>query len=138
MVSARDSRAFLGVGLSFPLRTSASGDELALVAHDDDIREAILIVLRTDPGARPMLPEFGAGLRRFVFASNTTSTRALLRDAVERALVRWEPRIDVQGVRVSSPDSEPSLLEIEVDYQVRSTNTFYNLVFPFYLQEQAG
>jgi phage baseplate assembly protein W len=60
---------------------------------------------------------------------------ALVRHRVEEALVAWEPRIDVAGVTVSADRSQPSALLVRIDYRVRETNTFYNLVYPFYLQQ---
>jgi hypothetical protein len=54
---------------------------------------------------------------------------------VEDALIRWEPRISVERVEVALPNRSSSQVNISVDYRVRATNTFYNLVYPFYLEE---
>src|SRR5262249_43940187 len=86
---------FLGRGWGFPTAVGL-GDEINMVADEDDIRQAIRIILETDPGERVMRPDFGAGLRRMVFEPINTSTMALVRQRVEAALVAWEPRIEVQ------------------------------------------
>jgi hypothetical protein len=125
---------FLGRGWGFPLAVGL-GDEINMVADDDDIREAIRIILETDPGERVMRPDFGAGLRHMVFEPINTSTMALVQRRVEAALVAWEPRITVQDVTVSAERAALGVLDIRIDYMVRKTNTFYNLVYPFYLQE---
>lgn len=125
---------FLGRGWSFPLAVGPD-DEINMVADEDDIRQAIRIILETDPGERVMRPDFGAGLRRMVFEPINTSTMALVQQRVEAALVAWEPRIDVQQVVVSAERAALGVLDIRIDYLVRTTNTFYNLVYPFYLQE---
>jgi phage baseplate assembly protein W len=130
-----DPRPFLGRGWSHPIRPSANGRDVELSAHEDNVGEALRIILETEPGSRVMLPDFGAGLGRFVFSPNTPTTHALVRRATELALVRWEPRIDVVRVAVGSPSEKPERIDIEVQYRVRVTNTFYNLVFPFYLLE---
>ena len=127
-------RSFLGVGWAFPVHP-ADGGAIALSAYDEDVREAVKIVLGTDPGERVMRPTFGAGLSALVFEPINTTTMALVRHRVETALVTWEPRIDVLAVRVSSDDPSSGRLDVEVDYRVRATNTFYNLVYPFYLME---
>jgi phage baseplate assembly protein W len=126
-------RSFLGVGWALPVRP-ADGD-VALAAYDEDVREAVKIVLGTDPGERVMRPTFGAGLNALAFEPISTTTIALVRHRVETALVTWEPRIDVLAVRVSADDASSGRLDVEVDYRVRATNTFYNLVYPFYLME---
>jgi phage baseplate assembly protein W len=127
------SRAFLGHGWSYPTRADAGG-EVAMSAYDDDVREAVMIILGTSPGERVMRPDFGAGLDALVFEPMNTTTLALARHHVEEALVLWEPRIDSVTVDVTA---EPPLgrLRIDIQYRVRATNTFYNLVYPFYLTE---
>ncbi len=126
------SPAFLGKGWAFPV--CLEGGQIATAAYDEDVRQAILIVLGTDPGERVMRPEFGAGLRAFVFEPLTPSTTEALRQRVQEALVDWEPRIDVERVTVTAVPTEGKAL-IDVAYRVRATNAHHNLVYPFYLEE---
>jgi uncharacterized protein len=128
------AKAFLGRGWSFPIATGADG-EIAQAEYEEDVREAVRLVLGTNPGERVMRPDFGAGLRALVFEPLTTTTQALVKHRVEEALIRWEPRIDVVGVGVRVQTGAEAAVLVEVDYRVRSTNTFYNLVYPFYLIE---
>lgn len=131
---APDPKAFLGRGLAFPVRADPATGAIAMAAYEEDIRQAIRIILDTDPGERVMRPDFGAGLRALVFEPINTHTLALARHRVERALVLWEPRIDSVAVTVSAQPRQ-GLIAIEIRYRVRTTNTFYNLVYPFFLQE---
>jgi uncharacterized protein len=124
---------FLGQGWAFPVH--AAGEDASLSADERDVREAIGIILATNRGERAMRPEFGADLQAFVFEPLNATTMALVRHRVERALTEWEPRIRLQAVSVIRDDAEPGLLRISIDYEVRTTNTFYNLVYPFYLLE---
>ena len=103
-------------------------------AYDADVREAVLIILGTSPGERVMRPDFGAGLNALVFEPMNTTTVTLARHYVEEALVLWEPRIDSVAVDVTA-DMPLGRLRIDIAYRVRATNTFYNLVYPFYLTE---
>jgi phage baseplate assembly protein W len=102
------------------------------------VREAVRLILETEPGERVMRPDFGSGLRGLVFEPIATSTLTLVRHRVEEGLTRWEPRIDVEEVRVVTDDAVSGKLLVELGYRVRATNTFYNLVYPFYLQEGAS
>jgi uncharacterized protein len=128
------AKAFLGVGWAFPLRLEADG-RMAMAEHDDDVREAIQIILSTNPGERVMRPTFGAGLNTFVFEPVNTTTLALIKTRVEQSLVDWEARIDVEQVAVTTDDVERNRVLIDVAYRVRATNSRHNLVYPFYLQE---
>jgi len=124
---------FLGVGWAFPATTVPPGD-VAMAEYDEDVRQAVKIILGTAPGERAMRPDFGAGLPALVFEPMSATTLELARHRVEEALVLWEPRIDSIEVGVTA-DGTVGRLNIEVHYRVRATNTFYNLVYPFYLTE---
>jgi phage baseplate assembly protein W len=130
-----DGARFVGKGWSFPLRLDSSG-AFALSAGEDDVAEAIRLILGTSPGERPMRPEFGCAVHELVFDTVDASLAGRASAMVADALTRWEPRIDVLGV-TASPDPEsghdgPPVLRISVDYRVSATNDRRNLVFPFY------
>lgn len=127
-------REFLGRGWQFPIRVNPRGG-LSFSAAEQDIVEALWIILSTSPGERQMLPRFGCGIHDFVFAPNSASTRGSIGNAVRKALTAWEPRIDLVDVRVEAGPGEPNKLLIRIDYRVRSTNAYHNLVYPFYLKE---
>jgi phage baseplate assembly protein W len=132
------TNAFLGTGWTFPIRIDASG-ELALVGGDECVHQGVRVILGTRLGERAMRPDFGGGLEALAFEPLSAATAALARHRVEQALIRFEPRIDVLAVR-AGPAADPAeralgRLDIEVDYRVRTTNTFYNLVYPYYLVE---
>jgi len=131
--SARD---FLGTGLAFPMRVEVDG-ALAEASHEEDIRQSIRIILGTEPGERVMRPDFGAGLKRYVFEAMSTTMIERLRGGVRQSLIRWEPRIILEEVSVTFGAADRSVLLIDVTYRVRATNTLQNLVYPFYLQEGA-
>jgi uncharacterized protein len=133
MALAASNKSFLGVGWNFPL--AADGGQVEMVQYEDDVRQAILIILLTNNGERMMRPTFGAGLNSFVFEPINPTTMAALQTRVEDALIDWEPRIDVIVVSVTpSPDLLSTVL-IDITYRVRTTNSVSNLVYPFYLGE---
>jgi phage baseplate assembly protein W len=128
---ARD-RAYLGQGLSWPLKIDSRGG-LALARGERDVEQAIRIILETSPGERVMRPEFGCRVHDLVFAPHDAATEGLVMHYVEEALERWEPRIEVQEVTVSADPSVDGALLIEIRYQVRDTHDERSIVHPFYL-----
>lgn len=122
---------FVGRGLAFPLRTSATG-AFALVEARTELEEAIRLVVGTAPGERPMRPEFGCRIHDYVFAPINDTTIGSIVHVVERAMERWEPRIDVLRVEVFADDETDGLLYIRLSYRVKESNDERNLVFPFY------
>jgi phage baseplate assembly protein W len=131
MTAAKD---FLGRGWKFLVRPDERG-ALRYVEFDEDIREAIRIILGTSPGERVMRPDFGCGISRYVFASMDATTVTSIENAVREALTRFEPRIDVQDVKADQSRVADGVLSINIAYVVRSTNARENMVYPFYLTE---
>ena len=125
---------FIGKGWKFPIRVNARGG-LSLVEGAQAVEEAIAILLATPKNSRVMEPDFGCDLPRYLFAPNNANTRALIGEEVRQSLIRFEPRIDVLGVAVSTDIDSSDQLFITVDYRLRSNNTHQNLVYPFYLNE---
>ncbi|HLL64138.1 MAG TPA: GPW/gp25 family protein [Micromonosporaceae bacterium] len=128
----RPDNSFVGTGWSWPVEADATG-AIALVSGAGELEQAMYLVLATAPGERPMRPEFGCRLQEFVFASADANTAALVAAEVRASLVRWEPRVSVEDVLVTTDGDESSTLWIDVRYTVRSTNDRRNLVFPFYV-----
>jgi hypothetical protein len=122
---------FIGSGIGFPLRTSTGGG-LALVSGEQEIVEAIRLIIGTAYGERPMRPEFGCGIHQHVFASPDSTTAGRIAFDVESALRRWEPRIEVDDVLVTMDDNEHNTFFIDIKYHIRGTYDPRSLVFPFY------
>lgn len=125
---------FLGVGWSFPPTLDEQG-QIVMAEYEDSVRQAIWMILSTAPGERVMRPDFGCGIYDLVFAPNSPGTAGQVISEVRRALVQWEPRIDVLDVDAIPDEAQPNLLLIALSYQVRTTNNHFNLVYPFYLEQ---
>jgi uncharacterized protein len=130
-----ERKQFLGRGWAWPPRLDPVSGQVAMSAYEDDIRQAILIIIETAPGERVMRPDFGCGIHELVFETVDSTTLQRVRAVVQDALVRYEARIDVLGVEASVDESVDGALLIELEYRVRRTNQVGNLVYPFYFRE---
>jgi phage baseplate assembly protein W len=122
----------IGSGLAFPLQVDRRGG-IALARDEQDIDQAIELILGTAPGERPMRPEFGCGVHDFVFDTIDANTIGRMEEAIREALDRWEPRIQVLTVGFDLSQADRGLLTIDIGFNVRATNTERNLVYPFYV-----
>jgi phage baseplate assembly protein W len=122
----------IGSGLAFPLQVDRRGG-IALARDEQDIDQAIMLILGTAPGERPMRPEFGCGVHDFVFDTIDANTIGRMEEAIRSALERWEPRIVVRTVGFDLSQAHAGLLTIDIKYLVRAKNTDRNLVYPFYV-----
>ena len=121
----------LGSGWAFPPTVDARG-RIALARQERDVEEAIMMILLTPVGQRVMRPEFGCRIHDLIFAPNDATTTGLARYYVQDALAMWEPRIDVQEVRVVPDPQNTGRMLIDIRYEVKATHDERSLVFPFY------
>jgi uncharacterized protein len=133
-MSAADA-SFLGAGWTFPPTFSRPGLTVVMAEGEEDVRQALRIIIETVPGERVMLPTFGCGIWTLVFRALTSTFITELAAAVQKAILDWEPRVDLEGVEVREVPDEEGLVTVTVSYRIRRTNTRDNLVFPFYVRE---
>ena len=109
----------LGQGISWPPRIDGDG-RLLLSADAENVREAIQVILLTEPGERVRLPEFGAGLGHFLFEPNIPATHIAIARRITQSLMRWEPRIRVAQVEVDADPSDPQAALATIAYRLVS------------------
>jgi uncharacterized protein len=124
-------RTYLGKGLSFPIHTSLQGG-FKLSAAEKNLEESIQIILATKIGERVYRPDFGCRLSELTFAPMNTQTLLLARIYVKEALMKWEPRIQVEGVYADS-DPIKGRLDLKILYYPKDTHDLRSIVYPFYL-----
>ena len=127
------NQAHLGAGWSFPLKIDLQGG-ISISAADRKVREAILIILRTELGERRYRPDFGCRLSELTFAPMNSKTLFLMQLYVQEALETWEPRIDLEEV-VSEPDPILGRVNIIINYRLKNSYEPRSLIYPFYLTQ---
>jgi Bacteriophage baseplate protein W len=129
------AKPFLGQGWGFPITPAASGSggPIQWAQDEDKVRQSIWIILTTAPGERIMQASFGCGIHERVFANLDDANIGQILNDVSSALAQWEPRIDVITLDAVPDSNVPNLLLISIDYQIRATNSRFNLVYPFYV-----
>lgn len=125
-------KGFLGRGWRFPVSVGRVTGKIEESVHEESIAESIKLILGTSRGERVMNPEFGCGLRGYTFAEMNYTTLSEIEADVKNALVLWEPRIIDVEVNCRN---DGAVLYVNISYVVRSTNNPFNLVYPFYLNE---
>ncbi|MBL0388115.1 GPW/gp25 family protein [Tumebacillus sp. ITR2] len=126
---------FLGRGWKFPVTVDPATGRILMSEHEEDIAEAIRVIIWTAKGERVMRPKFGCGIHQFVFERTDPTTVSLMEESVKSAIMQWEPRVHQVTAKVTSDPSADGRLSISVSYVVRSTNNLYNQVYPFYIHE---
>ena len=126
---------FLGRGWSFPPTFNRSIAGVEMLEEEADIASSLEILLTTAQGERVMLPQYGCNLDELVFESLDTRMKTLMADKVESAILYHEPRIELENVRLDDSLELEGVVLIEIIYRVKTTNSRFNFVFPYYKAE---
>jgi uncharacterized protein len=129
------TRPFLGRGWSFPPAFDRKAGSVLMLEEEADIQSSLHILLSTKLGERVMQPTYGCNMDSLVFEAMNLTLLTYLKDLVENAILYHEPRIELDKVIVDTARQNEGLLLIEIHYAVRTTNSRYNYVYPFYLNE---
>lgn len=129
-----DTKTFLGNGWNFPPALDQDGIPTRMVTQEENIRQSLWTLLSTSPGERVHRYDYGCPIRKYAFEIMDVSTQTLLRDEIERSVILFEPRVDLNRVDFDVDEKE-GILQIKLDYTIRQTNRRTNMVYPFYLNE---
>lgn len=130
-----DSPEFIGTGWSFPPTFTQNGNDVLTVSGAEDIHQSLEILLSTRVGERVMLEDYGCQLSDYLFEEVSFSLLSNISSMLKDAISEYEPRIFLDNVDVIQSDAINGLLAIYISYTIRTTNSRYNMVYPFYINE---
>ncbi|HIB47323.1 MAG TPA: hypothetical protein EYN07_07950 [Flavobacteriaceae bacterium] len=130
------NRSFLGRGWAFPPTFSdAPNIGVEMVENEKDIKESLEILMNTNVGERAMLPEYGCKVLQFLFEAISNSKMHFLKELIRTAIIQYEPRVELNDIAIDHSDYQQGIIRVGIDYSVITTNTRFNLVFPYYKLE---
>jgi phage baseplate assembly protein W len=132
---AQEKHAFLGRGWRFPIEVNAHTGRVEMSEYEQDIQEAVYLILMTRKGERVMRPNFGCDIYDHLFDVVDYTVLKQMEAKVEEALIYWEPRIKEIEVSAEQSENADNCVDIQISYVVRRTNNPFNLVYPFYVYE---
>lgn len=130
-----ENKAYYGRGWSFPPEFTKGGEQVFMSADIEDIVQSLEIIFGTRLWERIMLEDFGASLMNYHFEPLTPNLIAGLKRMITNAVLYHEPRIQLNTITIDEDKTEEGLLLISLDFDLPSSNSRYNMVYPFYLTE---
>jgi hypothetical protein len=128
-------QSFLGRGWSFPPTFDRNLARVEMLEQEALIASSLEVLLSTAQGERTMLPQYGCNMEELVFESLDTRMKTLMADKIESAILYHEPRIVLEKVHLDDSREQEGVVLIEIVYRVKSTNSRFNFVFPYYKLE---
>lgn len=91
------------------------------------VQENLQVILSTRNGEQLMHPGYGAGLVEFIGSPDTVTTRRRIHDRVKDSIERWERRIELLRVDVTSAEDDSGNLRVHVAYRLRRSGALHTL-----------
>lgn len=129
-----EQKAFLGKGWAFPPSFDRQNGKVNMVQYEEDIWQSLQILFSTSIRESVMEPGYGCNPEDYIFTSLNVGFISYLEDLIKKSIARNEPRIKLLDLQITPSELEGTM-EIKLSYLVRSTNTRFNQVYPFYKQE---
>lgn len=133
-IMTKENLTLIGQGWAFPPAFLKGGAEVGLVSGVEDIRQSLEILLSTALQERVMQPTYGCNLDTMLFDSVNEHFKTYLKHLVKTAIIYHEPRIKADKIEIQLDEMNEGRVLIIVDYTVRSSNSKFNFVYPFYLK----
>jgi phage baseplate assembly protein W len=130
--------SFLGTGWAFPPTFTANGGDVAMVTGVEDVHQGLQVLLATLPGERLMQTDFGCDLLSVMFEEVDQRLVNRLSSLISDAILFHETRVRLDNVDIQESEAEAGLLMISIDYTIKTTNSRFNMVYPFHLTETSN
>jgi phage baseplate assembly protein W len=127
------SNSFLGTGWGFP--PTFDSNSVIMTSDEADIQQSIQILLATRKGERVMVPDYGCNLNEMLFEPITTSFKTYISEMIRTSILYYESRIDLNSVTIDDTQAASGYIYISLVYTVRTTNSRFNFVYPYYINE---
>jgi phage baseplate assembly protein W len=127
-ISPNDTLPRVGIGVDIPF--IAGGVFTPNYLSRQAVKNNLINYFLTNPGERPGNPEFGGGLRKFIFEQISTGTLEFLKEDVQTKIATQFPNIVLNNLNVlSNPDYNS--VTVEIFYSIANTGTNDNLTLNF-------
>jgi hypothetical protein len=129
--------SFLGTGWSFPPEFTPETGEVVMTSDEADIEASLRILLGTALGERFLNPKYGLDMHEILFEPMSTTMKTFVEDRVRTSILVYEPRISLLSLELDPSAPYEGKISIRVEYEVRATNSRYNLVYPFFTSDSS-
>ena len=124
-----------GIGWKFPPLFDVTEGTTHTVSGEEEILESLQVLMGTLKGERVMKPQFGSDISLRMFDNMTPAAQSGIRRSISEAILMYEPRINLNEVQLDTSSIADGIVNINIDFTVRKTNSRMNIVFPYFMNE---
>ncbi len=119
----------LGTGWNFPPQFLNNGKDVSLVADEEDVHQALGILISTALKERLNYSDYGCDVKQFMFEEVNRGLVLEIQQMILNSIYDYEPRVQVDNIEVTQSEDNAQELLISIDYQIISTRSKENLEY---------
>lgn len=98
--------------LNFPHMINVSQNNVGVATDAASIESRVGLLIRTEPTELFMNPEFGVGLKKFMWQYNSENTRALIKQRIQQKIAQFEPCVDATKIKFVDKEYDPNSVQV--------------------------
>ena len=119
-----------GLSIALPLSLDEKdGPYKGNVTLDEVAQQNIKMIVLTSPGERVMEPDFGVGIRNYLFEQETPFLVSKIRTRIGTQVEKYAPFIKIRELNINI-DSDNGFLSVEIKYAVPAGGIVSDLTIP--------
>tara|TARA_B100000035_G_scaffold312534_1_gene324222 strand:+ start:2773 stop:3168 length:396 start_codon:yes stop_codon:yes gene_type:complete len=115
-----------GIGPKLPLQFDNTDGYRLTKTINEQVRQNLKSLVLTAPGERVMDPNFGVGIRNYLFLQVSEGVVGKIRSEIKRQVKRYMPFLQIIDVEINSPDgtqfTDDNMLGVNIKYKFLPTD----------------
>lgn len=109
----------IGFSPKFPLSLSENGDFSSTQTIKEMVKQNFKNLLLTVPGERILIPDFGVGIKRFLFEQKTAGIIDNMSGIIDKQTKKYLPYIDIVNIITENDSYSEEILYIKIVYFIK-------------------
>ena len=105
-------------GVALPITRDTTDGFTMIKSFKKLANQNLKMLILTAPGERVMEPEFGVGIRNYLFEQFNSSTYAKIDDAIRRQVSTYMPAIQIIGIEFSGESQDSNQLQMRIKFSI--------------------
>tara|TARA_R100001015_G_C4467017_1_gene51976 strand:+ start:134 stop:499 length:366 start_codon:yes stop_codon:yes gene_type:complete len=108
----------MSLGVALPLTLDAAQGYTKIKGLKKLIRQNLKMLVLTSPGERIMIPEYGVGIKKYLFSNFNESVYGEIQQNISEQVGIYLPVITIQNILFNASSPDTSTLGIKIIYSV--------------------
>jgi len=109
-------------GVALPLQRDSADGFAMIKTIKKLVKQNLKMLLLTNPGERVMAPNFGVGIKQFLFHNFGTNTQVQIEDKIKEQVKIYMPAVRISEINFGLTDPDHNTLGFSIVYSIPDIN----------------